>query len=95
MIRALERARAGAAERSTARVLGVAIGAPVMHVRRTALTFGDRPVEYRHSIIDTAQHDYVNLLTRPAPPASDSQPWHGTGAAEGTAQPSARAAPLP
>ena len=62
VVRALERARAGAADSATSRVLGVAIGLPVMHVHRTALTFGDRPVEYRHSIIDTRHHDYVNLL---------------------------------
>ena len=36
-----------------------------MEVRRTALTFGDRPVEYRVSTIDTERHDYVNLLSRP------------------------------
>lgn len=64
--RAIERARAGAADRSAARVLGLAVGVPVMQVRRTALTFGDRPVEFRLSIIDTARHDYVNLLSRPA-----------------------------
>jgi DNA-binding GntR family transcriptional regulator len=38
-----------AADRNTARVLGVAPGQPVLQVRRTALTFGDRPVEYRVS----------------------------------------------
>lgn len=65
VIRAVERARAAAADRNAARVLGVTSGTPVMEVRRTALTFGDRPVEYRVSIIDTAHHDYVNLLTRP------------------------------
>jgi GntR family transcriptional regulator len=65
VLRALERARAIAADRSVARVLGLAPGMPVMEVRRTALTFGDRPVEYRVSIIDTRNHDYVNLLTRP------------------------------
>ncbi len=61
-----ERARAVAADRAAARVLGVAAGTPVMQVRRTALTFGDRPVEYRISTINTAHHDYVQLLTRPA-----------------------------
>ena len=61
-----ERARAVAADRAAARVLGVASGAPVMQVRRTALTFGDRPVEYRVSTINTAHHDYVQLLSRPA-----------------------------
>lgn len=66
VVRALERARATAADRHAARVLGLAAGTPVMQVRRTALTFGDRPVEYRVSIVNTAHHDYVNLLTRPA-----------------------------
>ncbi len=66
VVRALERARATAADHDAARVLGVAVGTPVMQVRRTALTFGDRPVEYRVSIVNTARHDYVNLQTRPA-----------------------------
>jgi GntR family transcriptional regulator len=66
VVHAHERARAVAADRAAARVLGVALGAPVMQVRRTALTFGDRPVEYRISTIDTTQHDYVSLRSRPA-----------------------------
>jgi len=66
VLRARERARAGAADRQSARVLGLAGGAPVLQVRRTALTFGDRPVEFRVSIINTAHHDYVNVLSRPA-----------------------------
>ena len=41
-------------------------GVPVLQVRRTALTFGDKPVEYRISTVNTAQHDYVSLLSRPA-----------------------------
>ena len=65
VLRARERARAGAADRHAVRVLGLAPGQPVMQVRRTALTFGDRPVEYRVSVIDTRHHDYVNLLSRP------------------------------
>lgn len=63
--RAKERARAMAADRITARILGLAPGVPVMQVRRTALTFGDKPVEYRVSVIDTAHHEYVQLLSRP------------------------------
>jgi len=66
VLRAAERARAVAADRSAARVLGVPVGAPVMQVRRTALTFGDKPVEYRVSVINTARHDYVHLLSRAA-----------------------------
>jgi GntR family transcriptional regulator len=64
--RAQERARAAAADRSAARILGMAPGTPLMEVHRTALTFGDKPVEYRVSIINTAQHEYVHLLSRPA-----------------------------
>ncbi len=64
VLRALERARAVAADRATARVLAVATGAPVIEVRRTALSFNDQPVEYRASIVDTTRHDYVNVLSR-------------------------------
>jgi GntR family transcriptional regulator len=66
VLRALERARAAAADRAAVRVLNLAPGQPVIQVRRTALTFGDRPVEHRVSIIDTTRHDYVNTLSRPA-----------------------------
>ncbi len=66
VLRAQERARAVAAERASARALGIAIGTPVIEVRRTALSFNDKPVEYRVSIIDTARHDYVNMLDEPA-----------------------------
>jgi GntR family transcriptional regulator len=66
VLRARERARASAADRNAVRVLGLPLGQPVMQVRRTALTFGDRPVEHRISIINTAHHDYVSLLSRPA-----------------------------
>jgi GntR family transcriptional regulator len=66
VLRVLERARAMPAERDAARVLSLTPGHPVMQVRRIALTFGDRPVEHRVSIINTARHDYVSTLSRPA-----------------------------
>ncbi len=69
VVRALERARACGADRHTVRVLGLAPGEPVLQVLRTALTFGDRPVEHRVSTLDTTHHDYVQLLSRPAMPA--------------------------
>ena len=65
VLRAVERARSVPADRASTRVLGVAFGQAVMQVRRTALTFGERPVEYRVSIINTALHDYVHQLSRP------------------------------
>jgi GntR family transcriptional regulator len=66
VVRVLERARAIAAERGTARVLGVAAGTPMLQLRRTALSFGDKPVEYRVSTLHTAVHDYVQTLSRNA-----------------------------
>lgn len=65
VLRASERARAVGADRHTARALRLAPGTPVMQVRRVAQTFGDRPVEYRVSTIDTTRHDYVHLISRP------------------------------
>lgn len=65
VVRAAERLRAAAADRAAAKVLGIAAGTPVLEVHRTALTFGDKPVEYRVSAVNTAHHDYVNLLSRP------------------------------
>ncbi len=63
VLRVQERARAAAADRDAVRVLSLPPGQPVIQVRRVALTFGDRPVEHRLSIIDTAHHDYVNLAS--------------------------------
>lgn len=60
VLRAQERSRAVAADRSTARILGVPAGQPVMEVHRLALTFGEKPVEYRVSTINTQLHDYVS-----------------------------------
>lgn len=62
VLRAQERARAVAANRETSRVLGVPIGLPVMEVHRIALSFGEKPVEYRVSTINTQHYDYVSTL---------------------------------
>lgn len=64
VLRARERARARPADRETARILGVAVGLPVLEVHRIALTFGDKPVEYRISTINTTSHDYMSLLAK-------------------------------
>jgi GntR family transcriptional regulator len=44
----------------------MAVGQPMLQVRRVALGLGGQPVEWRISTVATAQHDYVNLLSRPA-----------------------------
>lgn len=64
VLHAQERTRAAAADRNTARLLGVPVGQPVLEVHRTALTFGDKPVEYRISTINTDLHDYVSMLSK-------------------------------
>jgi GntR family transcriptional regulator len=64
VLRARERARAVAASAEVARTLGVGTGTPVLEVRRVALSFADRPVEYRVSTINTASHDYVSTLSK-------------------------------
>jgi len=64
VLRAQERARAVAADRTTARILGLPAGMPVLEVHRIAMTFGERPVEYRISTIHTQLHDYVSVRSR-------------------------------
>lgn len=64
VLRAQERARATAAGATVARVLAVPAASPVMEVHRLALTFGDKPVEYRISTINTQAHDYVSMLSK-------------------------------
>jgi GntR family transcriptional regulator len=64
ILRARERVRAVPAGSETARLLGVGVGAPILEVHRVALTFGDRPIEYRVSSIDTQGHDYVSTLSK-------------------------------
>ncbi len=65
VLRAQERARAVAASREMSRVLHLPAGQPVMQIHRTALTFGDKPVEYRVSTVNTQYCDYVSDLSRP------------------------------
>jgi GntR family transcriptional regulator len=62
VLRTDERLRAVLAPRDIATLLGVAAGAPLLEIRRVALTFRDRPVELRLSRVNTARHDYHNTL---------------------------------
>lgn len=60
VVRTNERLRAVVADAETARLLGVAPGAPLLAIRRVALTYNDAPVEYRVSLVDTARCEYWN-----------------------------------
>lgn len=62
MIRAQERLRAVAADRSTSEALKVPEGTPLLSVERVTYTYGDRPVEWRRGLYSTAEHFYLNEL---------------------------------
>jgi GntR family transcriptional regulator len=62
VLRTDERLRAVLADASLASVLGIAQGAPLLEIRRVALTFRDRPVELRISRVDTSGHHYHNTF---------------------------------
>ncbi len=62
MIRAEERLRAVPADRTSAELLGVAEGSPLLSVERVSYSYGDKPVEWRRGLYSTEQHCYVNNL---------------------------------
>ncbi len=62
MIRAEEKIRAVAAEGQAAELLAVAAGTPLLSVERLSLTYGDKPVELRRGLYNTAAHHYRNEL---------------------------------
>jgi GntR family transcriptional regulator len=63
MIRAEEQIRAVAADAATAVLLQIRPGAPLLSVERLAMTYGDRPVELRRGLYNTAAHYYRNELS--------------------------------
>ena len=62
MIRAEEKIRAVAADAPTAQLLRVQQGTPLLSVERLAHTYGDKPVELRRGLYNTASHFYRNEL---------------------------------
>ena len=62
MIRAEEKIRAVAAAPEEARLLGLNEGAPLLLVERLSYTYGDKPVEFRRGLYNTASHHYRNQL---------------------------------
>ncbi len=62
MIRAQERIRAVAADRSVSEILKVPEGKPLLSVERVTYTYGDRPVEWRRGLYLTDEHFYLNEL---------------------------------
>jgi GntR family transcriptional regulator len=62
MLKAREKLRAVAADASTAALLDVDVGAPLLAVDRVTYTFGERPVELRRGLCATRHHHYLNEL---------------------------------
>ena len=62
MLRAEEHIRAVAADDTQAELLVVAPGAPLLSVERRSMTYGDKPVELRRGLYNTADHFYINEL---------------------------------
>lgn len=67
VLRTDERLRAAQADAAVARLLSLPPGAPVLEIRRVALTFRDRPVELRLSRVNTTRHDYHHTLGKGDP----------------------------
>jgi GntR family transcriptional regulator len=64
VVRTAERLRATLANTETASVLGVEKSAPVLEIRRVALSFDNAPVEYRRSFVNTADYEYFSDLSK-------------------------------
>jgi GntR family transcriptional regulator len=65
VLRSTERLRAVRASAAAAEALGVDAGSPLLEIDRTALSYGDAPVELRVSLVNTAVHDYYSDLGKP------------------------------
>jgi GntR family transcriptional regulator len=64
VVRTAERLRATLADAETASVLSVNESAPVLEIRRVALSFDNAPVEYRRSLVNTADYEYFSDLAK-------------------------------
>lgn len=64
VLRSSERLSAVLADAASARLLRVNKGAPLLAINRTAMSFRDRPVELRRSLVNTAAHEYASDLGR-------------------------------
>lgn len=62
MLKARERLKAIAADPTSAALLCVEAGTPLIAVERVTTTFGERPVELRRGLCATARCHYLNLL---------------------------------
>lgn len=64
VVRSAERLRGALADSESAQILQVKPGAPLLEIKRVALTFHEVPVEYRRSLVNTADHEYFSDLSK-------------------------------
>ena len=64
VVRSAERLRARLADAESAGVLGVKLRAPLLEIRRVAMTFNDAPVEFRRSLVNTENYEYFSDLAK-------------------------------
>jgi len=62
MLRAQEKLKAIAADATSAAILKVRAGDPLLAVERLTRTYGGRPVEWRRGLCSTRRHYYLNEL---------------------------------
>ena len=64
VVRTSERLRATLADVESAALLGLEQHAPLLQIRRVALTYNEVAVEYRVSLVSTRHHEYWNEIGR-------------------------------
>ena len=64
VVRSAERLRARLADTESAGILDIKVRAPLLEIRRVALTFNDAPVEFRRSLINTEHYEYFSDLAK-------------------------------
>lgn len=64
VLRISERLAAGYASARAAAVLGISADTPALSIKRVAYTYGDMPVEYRVSWVNTERHEYLSDLAK-------------------------------
>jgi len=62
IVQAEERLKAVPASAKVAGHLGLKAGEPILSIERVALTYGDKPVEWRVSLCNTENHYYLNEI---------------------------------
>lgn len=62
MVRAEERLKAVAADKETAKLLGIPEKTPLLRIERVSYTYGDVPMEWRLGLCITDEHHYMNEL---------------------------------